>query len=339
MSLDRLAGVRRRAAALGLVGLLGALATAPVALAAPVPAIVPTDPGPVTGTRLRDVRVLAHFDRAAGQVAESIALEPGGSVVVGMIAARQVVRVAPDGAVQILATMPLPPGGGTTTPVVGAPDVTGVARSDRGAVYFLYSSGQGGMTGIWRLPRSGKPRLVVPLPADAFPNALVIDGRRHRFLVTDSAGGRIWQAPLSGGKASVWSADPALAPAGFFGANGMKIHDGAVWATNSDQGTIVRIPVTKEGGSGRGEVRATGLEGIDDFDFTGRGTEILAAINQSSKLVRVDGDGSHKTVLDADDGMQGTTAVIVRRSRVYVTNGANLAGNDPTLMLAKMQRR
>ncbi|MFB4301003.1 hypothetical protein [Actinomadura sp. NTSP31] len=137
----------------------------------------------------------------------------------------------------------------------------------------------------------------------------------------------------------MWSADPALAPAGFFGANGMKIHDGAVWAANSDHGTIVRIPVTEDGGSGRAEVRATGLEGIDDFDFTGRGDEILAAINQSSKLVRVGADGEHETLLDADDGMQGTTAVIVRGNRVYVTNGANLAGNDPTLMLARLQRR
>jgi sugar lactone lactonase YvrE len=204
--------------------------------------------------------------------------------------------------------------------------------------YFLYSSGQGGLTGIWQLRPSGAPRLVVPLPADTFPNALVIDSKLDRFLVTDSAGGRIWQAPLRGGEASVWSADPALAPGTFFGANSMKIHDDAVWASNSDHGTLVRIPVTKDGGSGRAEVRATGLEGIDDFDFTGLGTEILAAINQSSKLVRVAADGAQETLLDAEDGMQGTTAVIVRGNRVYVTNGANLAGNDPNLMLANLRR-
>ncbi|MBI0292957.1 hypothetical protein JBE04_00195 [Streptomyces sp. PRKS01-29] len=320
--------------------MLTAVAAAPAALAAPtaVPATAPTHPDRAAGTGLSDVRVLAHFDRAAGQVAESIALEPGGGVVIGMIPARQVVRVARDGAVQVLATMPLPPGGGGTTPVVGTPVVTGVARADSGALYFLYSSGEGGLTGIWQVRRSGEPRLVVPLPADTMPNALIIDSKRNRFLVTDSTGGRIWQAPLRGGRASVWSADPALAPAGFFGANGMKIHNGAVWASNSDHGTIVRIPVTKDGGSGRAEVRATGLEGLDDFDFTGRGPEILAAINQTSKLVRVGADGAQETLLDAEDGMQGTTAVAVRGHRVYVTNGANLAGNDPTLMLAQLQR-
>lgn len=72
--------------------------------------------------------------------------------------------------------------------------VTGVARSDSGAVYFLYSCGQGGLTGIWQIRRSGGPQLVVPLPADTMPNALVIDSKRNRFLVTDSTDGRIWQA-------------------------------------------------------------------------------------------------------------------------------------------------
>ncbi|HUQ58119.1 hypothetical protein [Lentzea sp.] len=323
MPLRRTAGLWRYAATFGLVAML---TTTPAASAAP---------SHHHGTRLGNVRVLAHFDRAAGQAAESIALEPGGSVVVGMIPARQVVRVTRDGSVQVLVTMPLPPGGGGTTPEVGIPVVTGVARSATGAVYFLYPSGQGGLTGIWQVHRSGEPRLVVPLPADTFPNALVVDG--DRFLVTDSTGGRIWQAPLHGGEASVWSADPALAPVGFFGVNGMKIHDGAVWASNSDRGTIVRIPIDR-GRPGRAEVRATGLEGVDDFDFTGRGTEILAAVNQAGELVRVGADGTRETLLDADDGMQGTTAVVVRGNRAYITNGANLAGNDSNLMLAELRR-
>ncbi|MFD2417770.1 hypothetical protein [Amycolatopsis pigmentata] len=333
MSPHRPTNLWRRTATLGIAVLL---ATG-TATAVP-PALATTHPDHTIGTHLGDVRVLAHFDRAAGQVAESIALEPDGGVIIGMIPARQVVRVAPDGTLRVLLTMPLPPGGGGTTPVVGTPVVTGVARSDSGAVYFLYSSGQGGLTGIWQVSPSGEPRLVVPLPADTFPNALVIDGKRDRFLVTDSTGGRIWQAPLRGGAASVWSADPALAPDGFFGANGMKIHDGAVWASNSDHGTIVRIPVTNDGGSGRAQVRATGLAGIDDFDFTGRGSEILAAINETSKLVRVGADGTQETLLDAENGMEGTTAVAVRGDRVYVTNGANLAGDDPTLMLAELRR-
>lgn len=84
------------------------------------------------------------------------------------------------------------------------------------------------------------------------------------------------------------------------------------------------------------KVRATGLAGVDDFDFTGRGNEILAAINQAGKPVRVGPDGSQATLLDAEDGMQGTTVVVVG-NRVYVTNGANLAGNNPDLLLAQLR--
>ncbi|WP_331857330.1 helix-turn-helix domain-containing protein [Amycolatopsis thermoflava] len=64
----------------------------------------------------------------------------------------------------------------------------------------------------------------------------------------------------------------------------------------------------------------------------------LAAINQDSKLVRVGADGSWETLLDAGDGMQGTTAVVVRGSRVYVTNGANLVGDDSNLLVARLRR-
>src|SRR4051812_37472577 len=203
MSVHRPTGPWRRAATLGLAVLLAATPSAALADHA-------------AGTRLGDVRVLVHFDRTAGQVAESIALEPDGGVVIGMIPARQVVRVTRTGAVQPLATMPLPPGGGGTTPVVGTPVVTGVARSGSGALYFLYSSGRGGLTGIWQVSRSGESRLVVPLPADTMPNALVIDGERDRFLVTDSTGGRLWAGPPRRGGASPWWGGPAPAPHGRF---------------------------------------------------------------------------------------------------------------------------
>ncbi|MEV6360568.1 hypothetical protein [Nocardia asteroides] len=161
MTLHRFAGLRRRAAVLGFAALL--TAGAGVAVVATTSTSAPPDH--TAGTRLSDVRVLAHFDRAAGQAAESITLEPDGGAVIGLIPARQVVRVTPDGDMQVLVTLP-PLDGGGTTPLVGSPVVTGVARSEDGALYFLYAAGQGGMTGIWRVHPSGEPQLVVSLPAD-----------------------------------------------------------------------------------------------------------------------------------------------------------------------------
>lgn len=291
---------------------------------------------PVT-VGLADVRVLAEFDEAAGQNAESVALEPDGGAIVGMIGARQVVRVRGDGGSQVLATMPVPADGGGSTPVVGLPQVTGVARDRGGAVFFLYAAGRGGLTGIWRLaPGSTEPELIVPMPADTMPNALLVDATGDRFLVTDSTGGRVWEAPLSGGAPSVWSADPALAPSRFFGANGLKLHAGAVWVSNYDRGTIVRIPVEPSGAAGPVAVRATGLVGVDDFDFTGRGDEILAALNDTSEVVAVAADGTHRVLLDGGDGLQGTTAVVVREDTVFISNGALRAGDRPALRVARL---
>ncbi|QYN35581.1 hypothetical protein K1T35_46055 [Pseudonocardia sp. DSM 110487] len=308
----------------------GAAACASAEPAAPMEA-------PAGLSELADVRVLAEFDKSAGQNAESIALEPGGGVVIGMIGARQVVRVRGDGGTEVLATMPVPAGGGGTTPLVGIPQVTGVARDQGGAVFFLYSAGLGGLTGIWRLaPGSSEPELIVSMPADTMPNALIIDQPRNRFLVTDSTGGRVWEAPLSGGEPSVWNADPTLAPSGFFGANGLKLRAGAAWVSNYDLGTIVRIPVEQSGAAGPVAVHATGLAGIDDFDFTGRGDEILAALNDTSELVGVAADGTHRVLLDGDDGVEGTTAVVVRDETVFISNGALREGDRPALRVARL---
>jgi hypothetical protein len=330
------AHARVSSAVLGIVVAAGT-AFGAAACASAEPAAPMETRAPAGLSELADVRVLAEFDKAAGQNAESIALEPGGGAVIGMISARQVVRVRGNGGTEVLATMPVPAGGGGTTPVVGTPQVTGVACDQGGAVFFLYSAGQGGLTGIWRLaPESTEPELIVSMPADTMPNALLIDQPRDRFLVTDSTGGRVWEAPLSGGEPSVWSADPTLAPSGFFGANGLKLHAGAVWVSNYDLGTIVRIPVEQSGAAGPVAVHATGLAGIDDFDFTGRGDQILAALNDTSELVGVAADGTHRVLLDGDDGLQGTTAVVVREDTAFISNGALREGDRPALRVARL---
>ncbi len=174
-----------------------------------------------------------------------------------------------------------------------------------------------------------------PAPADTMPNTLVIDQAADRFLVTDSTGGRVWQSPSPGGEPSVWSAGPALAPSGFFGANGLKLHAGAVWVSNYDLGTIVRIPVEQSGAAGSAAVHAMGLAGIDDFDFTGRGDEILAALNDTSELVGVAADGTHRVLLDGDDGLQVTTAVVVREDTAYHQWRAP-RGDRPALRAARL---
>ncbi|MCG0290721.1 hypothetical protein [Streptomyces sp. PSAA01] len=74
-------------------------------------------------------RIVAHFDRPAGQVAECVIVRPNGSADVGLILSRQVAHVTLRGRVEVLATMPLPADGGVNTPGPGAAAVTGIERT------------------------------------------------------------------------------------------------------------------------------------------------------------------------------------------------------------------
>ncbi|MEK8144847.1 hypothetical protein NKH18_34770 [Streptomyces sp. M10(2022)] len=113
----------------------------------------------------------------------------------------------------------------------------------------------------------------------------------------------MWTVPTAGGTPTAWSTAPELSSTGFLGANGAKLHDGALWVTNLDRGTLLRIPVRPGNRAGTPQVKAEGLVGIDDFTFTGRG-DVLAALNGPNTVVRIRPDGSSTTVLDAADGLQ-----------------------------------
>jgi sugar lactone lactonase YvrE len=282
-------------------------------------------------------RIAAHFDLARGQMPENIALEPDGTADVTFAAARQVAAVSTAGATRVLATLPAPADGGVHTPVLGFALTTGIARAHGGTLYFLYATGTSDLTGLWRLRPGGTPQRIAALPADGLPNGLVLDEHRGRLYIADSVLGKIYTVPTKGSTASepaTWSAAPELASTGFLGVNGLKIHDNALWATNLDRGTVLRIPFGPGGESGHVRIRASDLTGIDDFAFTGHGDEILAALNGPDTVVRVRRDGTSSTVLTAADGLQNPTSVALRRGTLYVLSAAYTTSTDPNLLLA-----
>ncbi|MEH0449729.1 MULTISPECIES: SMP-30/gluconolactonase/LRE family protein [unclassified Streptomyces] len=308
----------------------GAVLAVAVVTATPVPASATSDP-------LRCARAAVHFDLATGQTPENIALAPDGTAYVTLAKARQVAALSPGGSVRILATLPGTADGGVHTPALGFPLTTGIVRADEGTLYFLYATGTADLTGVWRLRPGGRPQRIAALPAAGLPNGLALNARTRSLYVTDSALGTIWRVPTGGGTATAWSTDPALAPAGFLGANGLKIHNRAVWATNLDKGTILRIPILADGSAGTARVTATGLTGIDDFAFTGHGDDqILAALDTVNQVALVRPDGTHITVLTAADGLQGPTSIALRGNTVHVLSAAYLTAKDPNLILARL---
>jgi sugar lactone lactonase YvrE len=280
-------------------------------------------------------RIAVHFDPAKGQTPENIAVGPDGTAYVTFSAARQVAAVSPSGAVRILVTMPVPPDGGVNTPLSGSAGTSGIVRTGDGTLYFLYATGDADSTGLYRLRPGGTPDRIAALPATGLPNGLALDERTGTFYAADTVLGSVWTVPLSGGQARVWSSAPELAPAPIRGANGIKVHDNAVWVSNTDKATLLRIPLDHDG-PGPVQVRVTGLAGIDDFTFTGAG-DVLAALLGQNTVVRIGPDGRVTPFLDAADGLQNPASVAVRDGTVYVLSAARF-GTDPNLVLATLPR-
>ncbi|MEU9608030.1 hypothetical protein [Streptomyces sp. NPDC048057] len=315
---------------------------------------------------LVEPQVLAELDLDSGQQPEGVVAEPDGSVVATFSQARQIARIHQDGTVRVLATLPAPPPH-AETPAVGEPFLGGITRTEDGALYTVYATGTAELTGVWRLPADGgEPRRTTPLPADSLPNGLAVDARARQLYVTDSVGGAVWRAPLAGGRAVKWSDHPSLTPSEeeyFLGANGIRIHDGSVWVTNHDRGTVLRFPRAEaKARGGAPETVVEGLGEIDDLEFVGRGDAFLVTAVTDNRVVlvregsaragaRQDGAGQDRTgqdrtgqgggerivdVLTEDDGLQNPTALARRGPTVHVANSASYTLTEPHVLSARL---
>ncbi len=319
--LPHLAGVAATAVAVGV------LASAPASGGEPI---------------VSQPRVVAHFDFAAGEAPENIALEPDGSADLTFAFARQVANVTRHGDIRERVTLPAV--ANPNTPIIHSAVVTGIARAHDGTLYVNYATGTS-KTGIWRIvPDGSRPQQIAKLPTNGLPNGLALDEHRGVLYAADSVLGTVWRVPVSGGERTAWATGTALDPVpseSGFGINGIKVHDSAVWVSNTDRRTLLRIPVRRNGSAGTIETRATGIDGIDDFAFVYRHADtVLAAVNATSQVVVVRPDGTHSVVLTEQDGLSNPTSVAVRDRTVYVPSASYFATEpDPNLLLARLSHR
>jgi sugar lactone lactonase YvrE len=301
---------------------LGALIVAGAFAAPAIPAFASSFP-------VTDARIVAHFDLAALQQPENITVEPDGNADVTFAYAHQVARVTPQGKVTILATLP--------AAATGTTAVSGIVRAPDGTLYVNYIDIGGSGSGIWRISPDGTAEQVAALPAAGFLNGLALDPITGALFATDSSLGVIWKVWPGTGKSETWASGADLQPgSGSFGANGLKIHNGSVWVSNTTLGTLLRIPIRLDGSAGSAVVAASGLPDIDDFAFTGPGDTVLAVQNALNQADLIAPNGTASVVLTAADGLSTPTAVAVRGSTVYVTSAAYYTNADPNLLLAHL---
>jgi predicted SnoaL-like aldol condensation-catalyzing enzyme len=285
--------------------------------------------------RIADPRIQVRLDLNAGQTPENLVVEPDGSIDVSFAKSRQIAHIAKDGSVRVLATLPRPDGA-DHAPGTSFPATTGIARAGDGTLYFAYNAGDAALTGLWRLRPGQAAERIVALAAESLPNGVVLDERSGQVYLSDSKLETVWRAPLAGGTAQKWVKDPLLASTSNFGANGLKLHNGALWVSNFDQGLLVRIPITSSGAAGALAVRARDLPGVDDFAFTGVGDELLATLNPANQVDLVRENGFHTAVLTSVDGLQNPTAIALQGKNVYVTNAAFFTNTSPNILLGRL---
>lgn len=304
------------------------------ATAAAVALVVGSSAAKAATAPVSQPHIVAHFSFSAGQTPEDIALEPDGAVDVSFAEADQVARVTRAGQVDILAQLPR----SGNCPAFGAPISTGIARAHDGAIYVTDCTGNTD-TGVWRLRNGSAPVQIAQLPANAFPNDMALDDQSGDLYIADSLLGVVWKVPTRGGAPLIWATGSALEKTSFFGANGIAVHDHAVWVSNTDQNTIVEIPIRADGGAGSVRQAVTGLAGgVDNFAVFGRDDTILATLSQSNEVVLVTPGGHPQVVLTAADGLSSPTAALVRHDTVYVANAAYFTSIDPNLLIAHLQR-
>ena len=242
--------------------------------------------------------------------------------------AHQVARVTPRGNITILATLPAAASGTTAA--------SGIARASDGTLYVNYIDTGGTESGIWRISRNGSAEQVAALPGAGFLNGLALDPGTGALFTVDSFSGTVWKVWPRTGKAEVWASGQDLQPTapGGFGVNGLKVHDGSGWVSNSSQGTLLRIPMLPDSAAGPTVEAATGLASIDDFSFTGHGNTLLVAQPGLNQVDLITPGGASRAVLTAADGLSGPSSVAVSGRTVYVTSAAYATGVDPNLLMA-----
>ncbi|KAI0834321.1 hypothetical protein F5Y06DRAFT_157293 [Hypoxylon sp. FL0890] len=169
-------------------------------------------------------------------------------------------------------------------------------------------------------------------------------------LIGDSFAGSLWRLnTTSGAHESVMAVAQMAAPAGAalpIGINGLKVHDGYVYWSNSATVTIYRSKIDKNGypvANATIETIAT-LDSpfVDDFAFDEQGL-IWAATNSDNKVDVVRPNGSYETVVGGanEDIVGGDTAVafgrtLQDRNILYVTTSGTLPNNrtEPAKIVA-----
>jgi len=165
------------------------------------------------------------------------------------------------------------------------PDIFYVIASN----YSLYTSAPVKGTGsVWRVNMTAfSPRLhngpdvtkIAEFPDSILLNGMIsLDRDAGILLLADSGAGVIWKLNENTGVVVLIIDDPLMKPVteAPLGANGLKLHDGSLYFTNSGRSIVGRVPIQPDGSAAdNASIVVSGMYG-DDFTFGARGDLFIA---------------------------------------------------------------
>lgn len=275
------------------------------ALAIAVCAAVAGMPGT---TAAQTVRTETVAEWPAPSWLENVDLGPDNALYMTDFHGRRLLRWDGSGAIESVASLDVYP--------------WGLAVADDGAIYFC--AADVGITGpssppvttLYRKRPGQSVERVMHIEGSQALNGMTMVGR-DRLLIADGRGGVVWQVDAAAKAASVFARSPLLdVPQGFTAptpaANGVKLHRGHVYVSNTASGQIVRVRVDAATQAvGAVEVFADKVRS-DDFVFSPAGT--LLTSTHRDKLIAVDREGRATELSGTGAEVVGSTAVVWRRN-------------------------
>lgn len=287
--------------------------------------------GAIIGTGFPD-GIIAEFDADAGERPEGIAMNGMGDLFVGINTTGDIhrFRIGHSGNVEQSRFATLDAG------------LLGLTVDGRGRLYAAVASFDPATHGVWRLNHRGDAERLAGSEAIFFPNALTLDDHGNLYVTSSSgpptgegtwADGQIWRV-APGHAAELWLQHPLLTGTGNLptgtpfplGANGIAHRGHHLVVANTEQGTIVSVPIRKHG-PGTPAPLAGGFAIPDGLALDVVGNIYVLEIGRT-RLVRVAPDGHNVEELAGPlDGVHFATSLVFgtrgddRRS-VFLANAA-----------------